>query len=382
MKKELATEQYEELKTVAISNEPLTKRVNLGDIGLEKNSVKDQFIIINKQPIAVENSFFNDLTGILNINSSLSKSLRNNKDDFFFNAIIEALKTYKVAHGKDKERMVTIVGDANLNGLTGLYKGEYKRLSNKGLFETAEQLVNDYGLIPTNVTGDGTSKTGVAIQLLSPKDLGFNINEKLNNEEEVFNFGLVMQNSYGQTKLGDFSYRLVCANGMMGMKTYFNYTLESLSGSHLKRFSDHIDEYAKKDFVPIGWNEKLTTASETPASLREVELAYDIVTKQIQNDSKDEVAYIQQGLRENWFKGIGHAWNRLAKQDHDPTSLSNDQKKFVKTNMSIWEVINNITYLGSNSTGIKFKSESHLLKSAGKMFSQTFDLSNAAFMDI
>jgi hypothetical protein len=249
-------------------------------------------------------------------------------------------------------------------------------MSNERLFSVAEQLVNDNkGLIIHDVTGGSYNPQ---ITLMNTKAKGF----AEISDDEVFNFGIALGNTGGLTKLGDFAYRQVCGNGMMGMKTDWNYQLTGVDSSSVYDFFAHIDEYASNGFMPVEFAENLAIASKTNASLAEVENAYNVAAACIdeQEDSMKEV--YEKNMRDKWFHGINNAKDKLKKAGINYTSLSQEEKKYVNSGQPMWDVINSLTNLGSNKNPIPLKNQIKMSKTGGQIFTKKFDLEHANLLSL
>ena len=59
---------------------------------------------------------------------------------------------------------------------------------------------------------------------------------------------------------------------------------------------------------------------------------------------------------------------RVLRKGHDPLKLNDKQKGFIQTGMSIWDVVNSLTFLGSNNTGLPLENKHSLKEVAGRLF--------------
>ena len=77
---------------------------------------------------------------------------------------------------------------------------------------------------------------------------------------------------------------------------------------------------------------------------------------------------------------------RISKKGHDPLKMTDRQKAFVKTGMTIWDVVNSMTFLGSNNAGFPLENQHELKYRAGELFakgtSQGYDLEFAQYANL
>ena len=75
-------------------------------------------------------------------------------------------------------------------------------------------------------------------------------------------------------------------------------------------------------------------------------------------------------LERNYFDGHKETMQRIMQKGVDPYKLNDKQKSLIKTNQSIWDVVNSMTYLGSNNSGIELADKWELKTHAGSLFAK------------
>jgi len=377
MNKQMTSESYDSAKKSAIEYQPVTTQVPLSQVSVTPESLKERVIMVNNKPVSAEGKFFNQFAGLLGLKSfpglgGGSKNKDASANGEFFATITDALKTFKASNAKSGGD-VYLTANMRDHSICGISNKPSNALSAESLFDTAERLVDQHGLSIGDVSpGKGG---GTVIQLSGNQDIGF-------GGQEVFNFGVSLGNDNGTTSIEDFMLRLVCSNGMETRENASSFRLKGLSGENLLNFNQHITGMAKRDFIPQNFAEHLKIASSTPASLAEVTNAHDAVVSMIQcNDS-----YIKPGLEKRIatesFPGWLDGRQRLIAKGIDPITLTQDQMRFVKTEQSVWDVINAMTNLGSNDNKIDLRNQKYLMVTAGKMFSQESDLRHAGLLSV
>ncbi len=365
-------------KQIAIDTQPITKQIRLSEIAITEESVRNNFIIINKKLVAVEKSFFRGLGKILKITSGLENSLIKEDADNsvqFYTKLVGALKAFKQ---NTKNDVLTLIANPQTHSITNIISKDYKRITNEGLFETAERLLNDY---PTLSLYDIKTDNGDAgIKLLASGQTDFGKSNGPDGGVELFQFGMNLENSGLSTKTGDFAYRMVCSNEMMGMKTINDFMLQGTTPAQLEQLFAHIKEVEQRGFMPYMFGEQLQMANKVNASYREVESAYNIVKKQLSIEDKDLESRFNEALEVKFFEGNINSRQKCMSAGFDVMQLTDKQKSFIDSGMNMWTLINNLTNLGSNNTGFSVKDKATIQKNAGKIFMQEYDLAYSSLM--
>ncbi len=369
-KKNYSNEDFQELKNQAQKMNPAVKVISLNQLSLDAHSVANNTVKFDGIPIRVADGFMRNLANILNVNTKLEKNLRQDEEvgQDMLAHLLNALKSFA---GRKRVPTVTLVGDKHNGIFTNIVAGDFARLSNEGLFGVAEQLLeNNPGLQLIDCKVSDTLPD-VAMKFLAP-----NPHKLVNNDDEVFNFGLTLSNSAINTYVGDFAYRLVCTNGMMGLKSENNFKLSDIGTQGLLDMHTHLVEAGARQFMPADFEANVSTAQKIEASFAEVEKAWNFVKRQI-NCTEDQRDRIEMGLLTRFFDGYFSTLDRLKRHNIQLKDMEPKQKQMTPSGMKMWELINNITFLGSNSIGVEFRNNDELLVYGGKLMSKDADLKYA-----
>jgi hypothetical protein len=94
----------------------------------------------------------------------------------------------------------------------------------------------------------------------------------------------------------------------------------------------------------------------------------------------------QSAIARKYFHAHGDTLARIVRKGQDPSNLNDRQKQFIKTGMSVWDVVNSLTFLGSNNSGIPLENKHELKYTAGELFSkgvkEGFDLEFSQFASL
>jgi len=372
----LSQAEFNKARAAAIASEPLTKPVKLSEIKLSDNSQKDGFILVGDSRIPASGNFFRQLASILNINTTLSSKFEKNGDSDMGNKLISAVKHYTQSRVGDVDLM--LVADRQAQQVTGVAKAEkYSRISNDTLFSTADQILNTVPNMHIESVdgGGGTAR----INLIHTDEVGF---ERL-GKDEVFRFGISLVNTPTQTGIDDFFYRLVCANGAVAKDMTAAFQLKDTSPTAISELFDKLKAYGKTGFVPKAFSEKLERATSTRASLLEMETAVNSVVNNLKCDDAELKKRLKQSVIDNHFPAYKTTQARVFGKGFDVNLLSNKQKAFIKTGQSVWDLVNELTWLGSHNTVEEYENRARFKAAGGQLFSKAnFDLEAAQFATV
>jgi len=367
--------QFDQAKRELAGQDPLTKLVRLSDIEITDQSLANGEIRVQGQAIPVSNKFFNRLGQAVNIQTGLLNRMGKNSDREVQTKLLQAVKGY--SETRDGSREFLLVGNAEQRRVGDIVKADkYSRLSNETLFNTAETILNtvpDLHIESIDRGGNG----GVSINLIHGQQQGF---ERI-GKDEVFRFGVSLVNGDNQSRVDDFFLRLSCANGAVArsMNTAFEF------GKGEDAFRELIKSmagWAKVGFVPRTFNERLETATKTFASFAELERAMQSVTGQLKESDPDFKARLEQAVRGTHFHEYDLTAKRIMQKGRNPLTLADAQKKFIKTGTTVWDLVNELTWLGSHKSTFDFENNKRFKVDGGNLFSKTWDLQNADLMSI
>ena len=121
---------------------------------------------------------------------------------------------------------------------------------------------------------------------------------------------------------------------------------------------------------------------KTGASFAELERAMLSVTGQLKESDPDMRARLEQAVRGTHFHEFDQTVKRIAQKGHNPLTLADAQKKFIKTGTTVWDLVNELTWLGSHKSTFEFENNKRFKVDGGNLFSKNWDLQNAELMSI
>jgi hypothetical protein len=367
--------QFNAAKAELAGQDPLTKRVRLSDIEITDGSIANSEIKVQGQTIPVSNGFFNRLGQAVNLQTGLLNRMGKNSDREVQTKLLQAVKGYSETRDGGKEFL--LVGNAEKRELGNIVKADkYNRLSNETLFSTAETILNtvpDLHIESIDRGGNG----GVSINLIHGQQQGF---EKI-GKDEVFRFGVSLVNGENTSRVDDFFLRLSCDNGAVSRS--LNTAFEFGKGEDaFRELINSMHGWAKVGFLPRTFKERLETATKTFASFAEMERAMSSVTGQLKEKDPDFKARLEQAVRGTHFYEFDQTAKRILQKGHNPMTLSDAQKKFIKTGATVWDLVNELTWLGSHQSTFEFENNKRFKVEGGNLFSKTWDLQHADLASI
>ena len=371
----ISQSEFNQAKQDLAGSDPLVKRVKLADIQLDDNSIRTNSIELDGSRIPVSNKFFNRLGQMVNLNASLITKMNKNEDTGVSTKLLQAVKSYSETRNGDAEFL--LVGDRTSHEVVNIVKADkYHRLSNETLFATAETILNeipDMHIESIDQNGPG----GLGINLIHGSQVGY---ERI-GKDEVFRFGISLVSNGTTSRVDDFFYRLSCENGAVARN--LNTAFEFGQGQDaFRKLIDQMNGWAKVGFVPKTFQERLERAMVTKASYAEVERALYSVTGAIKEPDADIKAQFIKAAEQQFFPEYDAATKRIFRAGHNPLALTDAQKRFIKTDATIWDVVNELTWIGSHKTTFDLKNSKAFKVAGGNLFAKSWDLEHAGLSSI
>ena len=348
--------QFQNFKTEAIRNQPIRKQVRLSDLnfrtmdtveyngillGCNRQALKDLFRILGMTQKAY-----------LNLQTSLGEDVSRNFLNTLKNAISSA-KSLELTIAVTPDRVISRIEKA----------GQSSIISAETYFDTFERLANQHNLeIKSTDFNKGNGNIYLSTVTQNQHQIG-------NLSDEVFQTGMSFSKTADGIMADPFMERLVCTNGMVTRQFEESFKLRSMDPKMWSEFYQHLDRIEKGNFVPHKFNETVNRAINTPASLAELERGITLMTNNSNMKPEDVEMFI---------KGTKRTYNKIHQAGIDTTKLNNDQRKNLRTGVSVWDVINGITDFSSHNYGYEKKANSdrHLQMTAGDLLSKKFDTQN------
>jgi hypothetical protein len=374
------------------ANEHATKQVPISAIKLTEHSFAKSQIEIGGQPVKVSSGFFLRMASMLKMNASLTREFIKNDNSKVAAAMMNALNEYRRSQGgKD----VLVIANPQTREVIDICDPKrYRRLTNESLFDMTQKIMNEHPSLIIETIDSSPSGGNTSINFLNSEEVGFPGAGK----DEFFKFGFSITQTSKDTIVETYNTRLVCSNGMrvslgsgaIGGNRDLNFEekfrLGGTEADDIRTFLNRVDAMKKAGFVPGGFQHAIQSAVGTKASLAEVENAMMLAQRKVREDDPQFKKNFIDAIERNHFGGHRDTLARIIQKGQDPYKLNDKQKSFIKTGMSVWDVINSLTYLGSNNSGIELADKYELKAQAGDLFakgtSAGFDLQFAQYAQL
>jgi len=364
-KKALSSLEFEQSKIKAIECEPKSLRINLSDIEVGKDSFELNLIGVKGKSVAVSDKVLGKFLEHLGISQKMKSTFKENPK--VVADIVNALNALKRKSGELELKLLI----SHQNEVIDMTKNDKGRISNKNFFNITEAVVNKYGL---EVIESKVDDSGVAeICLLNPNAVSV-----LNLDDEIHKFGIRLTNKLSDTEINNFAFRLICTNGMSTTDDFSRLALNNVAPSEIERLFTHIQRMRDNGFVPREFENLVKKAQNTTASINEIENGVKAIIGRmkmpldISKDDRD--IFIAKFLNTHFTQYMIRKQELMAK-GYDIEKLTPNQKSYIKCESSsfgritVWDLVNKLTYFGSNDISSNFNQPQALQIEGGKILS-------------
>jgi len=339
-------------KAETLNSQSLRKTIAVRDINL----VNDTTIEYQGKRLEITKDAFKGLMKMIGMSQTFAS-----KFEKLFNPEVKAqfINTMKNAMATQLNE-ITIVLSPTTKKVVGFTKKATDLISHERFMGLADRLVDQNGFEIAN-WGVDANKGSVTINAFNPK-ASFGV-QGLN--DEVFTAGITMKNSpLGGIQVMPYVNRLWCANGCTTAMASESYSLANLSGDSMEKFFEHMSQLRKNKFIPTGFQDKVTQAVNTPASMNEMKWAHNQIKRHV-GDKAD-----------NWIPLMEN------ESAYTKANIGILDAKAAKSNQSIWSVVNGMTHVATHAPDLfamnmQDKDSTELMVQAGNLLGKQWNLQGA-----
>ena len=339
-------------KAETLNSQSIRKTVAVRDINL----VNDTTIEYQGKRLEITKDAFKGLMKLIGMSQTFAT-----KFEKLFNPEVKAqfINTMKNAMATQLNE-ITIVLSPTTKKVVGFSKKATDLISHERFMGLADRLIDQNGFEVAN-WGVDANKGSVTINAFNPK-ASFGV-QGLN--DEVFTAGITMKNSpLGGIQVMPYVNRLWCANGCTTAMASESYSLANLSGDSMEKFFEHMSQLRKNKFIPSGFQDKVTQAVNTPASMNEMKWAHNQIKRHV-GDKADNWIPLQENESAYTKANIGIL-----------------DAKAAKSNQSIWSVVNGMTHVATHAPDLfamnmQDKDSTELMVQAGNLLGKQWNLQGA-----
>lgn len=350
----LSTSVLDERRAQTLNAQALRKTVPVRDI----NIVDDKTIEFQGKRLEMTDKAFKNLISMIGMSKAFAS-----KFESLFNAETKAkfINQMKNAMATQMNEITMIVSPVQRK-VVGFSKQATDMISHDRFLDLTDRLVDQHGFEITNwgVAPDGS----VTINAFNPKaqfDIGLN--------DEVFTAGLTMKNGpLTGIEVAPYVNRMWCANGLTTNFAKDTYQLQDLTPESMENFFQHMAELRRNGFVPTDFADTVRRATNTPASMWELERGHNMIKKWV-GDRAD-----------NWIPLTENA-TAYGQMGYNMNELNADQKRNARSNQSIWSLVNGITHVATHAPeqlafDMTDADSTNLMVGAGNILGSNWNLQN------
>lgn len=345
-------------KEETLNAQALRKTVAVRDIELiDEKTIQYQGARINITPGA-----FKSLMRLIGMSKQFA-----DKFERLFNAEAKAqfINTMKNAMATNRGglNMITLVLNPVSKTIVTFTKQPDELISNIQFVEQAEQILDRGKFGVVNWTTDPT--TGIiTINAMQPNAKW----QVPGDETEVFTNGITLKNSpITGFQVSPYVNRLWCTNGMTTSLAQDTYNLTVLSKENLDKFGEYLRDLSRRNFVPTEFDQLIKKAQNTPASMKELTRAYNLI-KPLAGDRADMWVPLNQNELEYSRAGMSLE------------GFNTKQMENAASDQSVWSVVNGVTHFATHGADIVEGTQPHqmtkLMVDAGNMLGSDWNLGN------
>lgn len=336
-------------KQESIQAQSLRKTTSFRDINL----VDSDTIEYKGSRIGITKQAFKSLLSII----GMSQQFANKFEKLFTKeAKSQFINTMKNAMSSNQGNLsnITMVLNPISKSVVLFQKEDRFQISNNQFINVAENLIGDNSMDVTRWSTDPT--TGIiTIDAHNPKAQF----EVQGLSDEIFSGGVTFRNSPSKGfEVMPSTQRMFCANGLTTPMAQETYQLHSLDNASMDSFFQSMKELRKNNFIPSGFADRVRMATNTPASIKEMEYAHRLINTHA-GERADQWVPLQENLA---------AYHKAGFQE-----MNAEQKKMAKTDQSVWSLINGVTHFSSHaqeiiSTNMSDHAAARIQVAAGGLF--------------
>lgn len=341
-------------KAETLNAQALRKTVAVRDLEI----INDNTVSFQGHRLEMTKDAFKQLISMVGMSQAFA-----NKFEKLFDADVKARFINQMKNAMASQmNEITMVVSPTTKRVVGFTKSATDLVSNERFIGLAEQIIDQHGFEVTN-WGVDPNKGLVTINAFNPKAefavTGIN--------DEVFNAGLTLRNSPQKgIEVMPYVNRMWCTNGLTTPLAAESYQLQDLTQPSMEKFFQHMANLRKNGFQPQGFQELISKANTTSASMHELHRAHNMAKRHV-GDAADNWVPLSENMSAYRTGGIGI------------DQFSTEELKNARSNQSIWSVVNGLTHIATHAPerlafNMGDRESTQLMVDAGSMLGKKWDL--------
>lgn len=345
-------------KKDTLNAQALRKTVQFADLNL----IDDKTVEYKGTRLAITHDCFKQLLRLIGMNKTFAGKFESLFSSETKTAFINRIKDAMASNVGSLSEITLIVNPESKN-VVGITKSKTDMISNERFLGVVDRIIDQNSLSVSNWSIDPNSGL-ININTFNPK-AEFAVDGLKN---ETFTGGVTFQNSpNGGFQVLPYVNRLFCTNGMTTALAQEAYTLQSLDANTMEKFFQNLNDLRKRNFAPAEFGNMVREANATPASIAELNSAYNKIHSVIGERAENWVP-LHENLKQYAKAGI--------------ETMNTHQMHKAKSNQSVWSVVNGLTHFGTHGRQILDNGQmtdanaTQLMFKAGQLFGSKWDHAN------
>lgn len=350
----LSTAVIQNRKAETLNAQALRKTISVRDLEI----INDTTVVFQGHYLEMTKDAFKQLTSMLGMSQAFAK-----KFEKLFDAEVKARFINQMKNAMAIQmNEITMIVSPTTKSVVGFTKSATDLVSNERFISLADQIIDQHGFEVSN-WGVDANKGLVTINAFNPK-AEFAVTG-INNE--VFSAGLTLRNSPQKgIEVMPYINRMWCANGLTTPLATESYQLQDLTQPSMEKFFQHMAELRKNGFQPQGFQELISKANKTSASMYELKGAHNMAKRYV-GDAADNWVPLNENMSAYRTSGI------------EIDQFSIDELKNARSNQSVWSVVNGITHIAQHAPerlafDMTDRESTQLMVDAGNILGKKWDL--------
>ena len=363
MSTQTVNSQFEGFVSAIQKSQIFAKEMPISSLGVEQVG-EDSYISLTDASKGAQKLFrttpgaVKAIATMIGVDTNLISKLENSMGKEATNKLLFLIKNAL----KQNDKMVRVVINFQTKTVIDVQEKPLPFLSTENFLNIVEsKLTGDTEILNAGVDSEGTA----SITIKSDK-WGFKLAGKKNEE---FHIGMMLSSGITQgTFIAPYFFRLVCKNGMVreGKSDQFTLALKGTKEDYIREFITGVDALSFDKFDPSKFHERVTYMENTRASFAELSKLRKASEGVMNWAGKDEQASANMLLEEYFPTSDIKAL--YAKKGIMFEDLTHNHHKNIKTKLTCWDLLNNLTDFASHDYGVDIKQADriYLQKEAGK----------------
>jgi hypothetical protein len=328
-------QKYFDFKAEVAKHNIIRQMVNIKDIDV----VSDKMIMFQGGMFIMHELGFKSLVKLLGFSHAQMRIFDENLGKDVTN---ELVKMMQISLSKKQDtRMICMVLNGTNGHIINFTKNTQAVMTNSEMMFMFERTMNNNkGMEIRNMS---ISEEGnIQISVIN-NNWEFNINKDSGLKDEFFKSGLVFMTAPDYTIIQPFNERLICTNGMINSQKGNALILKDCDPVKKHGFFEAVTTLKGVEFSENDFKERIVTMTKTRASFNELLTCHSSVLNQVKDLQTSVVLNIIEG-----FLPVAEVKREFLKRGHDLNNYKTDDYKKIRTKLTVWELVNEMTDLSSH----------------------------------